>query len=267
MTTSALAAPTAPHPPTTNPHAAEPDAPATVERVDWIDPDNATAVSTCDTAGARSTPFETALPVRTPPAYRGQRNLIGFAWSGKAQRSLLFESRLEMSHLLRLDRDGAVVSMATQPFRIVFRRGNVTSWAVPDIFCRLTDGTGRVVECKRAEALANPKVAARIEGAKAACEALGFRYEVATELPAVYAANLRWLAGFRRDLYDPESVSERILDRLRVGPATLAELFSLGEPSITRPVVFGLLWTGHAHTDLSLRLTASSVATAGELRG
>lgn len=267
MTTSALAAPTAPHQPTANPDATGIGAPATVERVDWIDPDNATAVSTCDAAGARSTPFETALPVRTPPAYRGQRNLIGYAWSAKAQRSLLFESRLEMSHLLRLDRDPAVRSMATQPFRIVFRRGKVASWAVPDIFCRLTDGSGRVVECKRAEALANPKVAARIEGAKAACEALGFRYEVATELPPVYAANLRWLAGFRRDLYDPEGVADRVLARLGVGPATLADLFALGEPSLSRPAVFGHLWSGRAHTDLSLCLSAASVATAGELRG
>lgn len=235
-----------------------------VLRVDWIDVDNQSELQACDPASARSVAFERSAPVRALVAYRGQRHLSGYFWSAKAGRSLLFESRLEMHNLMRLERDPNVASLSTQPFRIAYRSEGRVRQPVPDIFCRLVDGTGRVEECKPSDAQRVPRIANKLALTRRAVESIGLDYHVVGELQPTFAANLLWLAGFRRQMRDPHGIRDHCMDRLaNNGPLPLREVVAPTEPAIALPVAFGLLWSGELTADLTAPLSTNSVISIG----
>ncbi|OLT36363.1 hypothetical protein BJF82_14390 [Kytococcus sp. CUA-901] len=67
---------------------------------------------------ARAELIVEGLPVRIPPSYRGQGNYPGLFWSATNQRTLVYESLLELDRLWLADFDLTVVALATQPFQI-----------------------------------------------------------------------------------------------------------------------------------------------------
>ena len=73
------------------------------------------------------------LPVRVPPAYRGQRNYPGLFWAASNQRTLVYESLLELDRLWLADFDPTVVAIATQPLQVRGRDGAALRSHVPDI--------------------------------------------------------------------------------------------------------------------------------------
>jgi len=138
----------------------------------------------------------------------------------------------------------------------------VLSWAdglrrerhVPDLFVRFTDGRGLVVDCRPVER-ADEKFLRVAALTSAVCDEVGWEYRLAAEPDPVLAANLTWLAGYRR----PYVADERTLGLLLEATADPAPLLptaaAVGDPMRVLPTLFHLLWTGRLVCDLDRPLT------------
>ncbi len=74
----------------------------------------------------------------------------------------------------------------------------------------------------------------------------GWAYDRLRELPAVRAANLRWLAGYRHRRYARTAVMAA-LEEVFAEPGPLPDgAAQVGDPVAVRPVLFAMLWRGQA---------------------
>lgn len=147
--------------------------------------------------------FEDALPAREYPAWKGKRHFEGAWWTTTNRASVGFESFLERSWVVAADFDPAVTKVAAQPFALLWPHGTPGQRDhVPDYFARLSDGRGRVVDVRHAERVSD-RSQAQFDLTRAACDEVGWQYEVWTGLPEPRSSNLRWLAGYRMDRFEP----------------------------------------------------------------
>jgi hypothetical protein len=209
-------------------------------------------------ADAAGCAFEDVAPVRSFPSFRGQRNNTGWWWCGTNR-----------DHVIRLDFAAEVVGLASQPFWLTWDDGRRGRRHAPDYFARLADGTGLVIDCRPAGRI-KPADAAAFAATERACAEIGWRYELAHEPDPVRMANLRWLAGYRRDRCRRVDIAAAALERAVV-PHRLLDLAQvLGDPLATLPVIFHLLWCSELETNLSLPLHENSVVavplSAGQRR-
>jgi hypothetical protein len=108
------------------------------------------------------------------------------------------------------DFDRNVKRIASQPFQLKARVDGTLLRRVPD-YLMVTDVGPLVVDVKRAEELLDPEVKITLELTRRVVEVRGWMYEVACEPEEVVYANIRFLAGYRREwLFDRE-----VLDELR----------------------------------------------------
>jgi len=205
--------------------------------------------------------FETVRPVRSFPAYRGQRHNTGLWWSATIGGHVGFESWLERDHLILLDYDPTVTAMASQPFWLLWDEGKRRRSHAPDFFVRLADGTGVVIDVRPAGRVP-PKDAATFSVSREACAQVGWQYRLVHEPDPVVMANVRWLAGYRH----PRCLRPALA---AVATAVFTEAVPLmdgaallGDPLASLPTVFHLLWCGLLHTDLAVALSESSLVTA-----
>ena len=67
----------------------------------------------------------------------------------------------------------------------------------------------------------------------------------------VRAANLRWLAGYRRPYVPVGSIAETLLAAASCPRPLIGLAESVGDPVAVLPTLFHLLWAGALHGDLS----------------
>jgi len=103
---------------------------------------------TADLADAWYERFEDLPAVRTPRAFKGQRNFAGSWWFATTQTHVAFESWLERDHLMLLDFAPDVVGVAAQPFTAVLPTCSGPRKHTPDYFVRTADGTGVVIDVR-----------------------------------------------------------------------------------------------------------------------
>lgn len=85
----------------------------------------------------------------------------------------------------------------------------------------------------------------------AVCDEVGWEYRLAGEPDPVLAANLTWLAGYRRP-YVLDDHTAGLLLEATVNPAPLLPTaVRVGDPMSVLPTLFHLLWTGRLACDLS----------------
>lgn len=151
-----------------------------------------------------SVPLQTALPIRRFYSWKGKRNYEGSWWSSTSGVHVRFESLLERGYLMTADYAAEVVGISAQPCALLWPRGTEgQKFHVPDFFCRLSDGDGRLVDVKhpdRVEASGRQFALTR-----EVCGQVGWEYEVFTGLPRIESQNLRWLSGYRQDRYAPDA--------------------------------------------------------------
>jgi hypothetical protein len=123
---------------------------------------------------------------------------------------------------MALDADPGVEAVASQPMWLhwVSESGKARRHA-PDFFVRRADGSGVLIDVRPDNRVSDPDSAVFAATAMMAGQA-GWAYARLGELPAVRAANLRWLAGYRHPRYARAAVM-----------ADLAEVFA--EPGPLRP--------------------------------
>jgi hypothetical protein len=95
-----------------------------------------------------------------------------------------YESWLERDRLVLLDFDPDVVGIASQPFWLFWAtaEGKARSHA-PDYFARLADGSALVLDVRSTDRI-KPRDRVAFDATREACDALGWRYEVAGAPPA-----------------------------------------------------------------------------------
>jgi hypothetical protein len=215
----------------------------------------------CELSQAAGVAFEDLVPVRSFAAFRGQRNNTGWWWVATTSRHVGYESWLERDHLIRLDYIPDVVGIASQPFWLSWPEGTRRRSHAPDYFARLADGTGIVIDCRPRQRV-GPRDAAAFAATERACAQVDWRYELAHEMPATRAANLRWLAGYRHPRHRRGEIANDAI-QAATRPLHLHDLaLRLGDPIGTLPVLFHLLWLGELDADLALPLHEKTMIVA-----
>jgi hypothetical protein len=193
--------------------------------------------------------FERVAPVRVVRAGRGQRNFSGAWWLASTGLHVGFESWLERDHLMGLDFDPSVVGVASQPFWLSWSSSGRPRRHAPDYFARLRDGTGVVVDVRPDDRIAPSDTEAFAVTAQA-CESVGWQYRRVGVIDPVWAANVRWLAGYRHPRCFDADRAARLREVLSA-PLPLADAVRLvGDRLAVLPVLFHLLWTGVLVADL-----------------
>jgi hypothetical protein len=182
----------------------------------------------------------------------------GLWFSTTVGRFMEYESLLERDWMLLLDFDREVEWMCEQPLRLRYLKDDQRVSHVPDLLVWRTQ-TPELCDVKSNERLEDPRFLAQVEATGRACAEAGFGYRVLSEPDRQLLVTVRWLAGFREPPPDPDGERARMLALLAVGPSTLCELMSGAvEPSLARPVLMRLLWTGEAMVDLTAPITEAS---------
>jgi hypothetical protein len=208
------------------------------------------------------TDLDAAAPWRTFRWYFGQRHYSGTFWSATEHDHVVYESRLELAALLLADLDRAVRGIAAQPFQLSVDVGGQSRRRVLDYLLDTVDGPV-VVDVVRQERLSHPKIQFPCSWTRQVLESVGWSYEIAPEPDAVRLANVRFLAGYRRDWL----MNQPILDELRARSSDLVGV-SIGDAErgvvnpplpLVRSAVLHMLWTQEFTADLNRPLGRSTV--------
>ena len=206
-----------------------------------------------------------AHPWRTFRWYFGQRHYSGTYWSSTVGDHVIYESRLELSCLLRADFDPGVRAIVAQPFRLTVPVNGQPRRHIPDYLWDTVDGTV-IVDVVRAERLAEPDVAALCAWTGRVVASLGWGYLVVSEAPAVELANIRFLAGYRRDWLINADVREAMRAEMpQLIGMSIAEAerhFPAYPPPLRRATVMNLLWRHELRANLTEPLRPSTVLEA-----
>ncbi|MGW5939675.1 TnsA-like heteromeric transposase endonuclease subunit [Streptomyces celluloflavus] len=209
--------------------------------------------------------FQPAAPWRTFRWFYGQKHYSGTYWSSTMSDHVIYESRLELTRLLYADFDHQVRAVYAQPFLMKTEIDGRMRRHVPDFLLLREGSVPLVVDVKPRKLLPRPKVRFSLGWARNVVESRGWEFEVWTEPPTDEVANLRFLAGYRRDWLFSSSLLREIR-AVDLEGKTLGEAFrSLpGRPvELVRAAVLHLLWRQHLVTDLTTPLSARHVLRGG----
>ncbi|WP_286199123.1 TnsA-like heteromeric transposase endonuclease subunit [Mycolicibacterium sp. ELW1] len=203
-----------------------------------------------------------ASPWRTFRWYFGQRHYSGTYWSSRVGDHVIYESRLELSCLIRADFDPDVRAMVAQPFLLSADVGGRLRRHIPDYLWDTVDGPV-VVDVVRRERLAHPDIETLCAWTNEVVGRLGWGYQVVSESEPVEFANIRFLAGYRRDWLVPSALSDAMraaIPALTGGSiARAASNFQDFPRPIRHAALFNLLWRHELRADLGDPLSPSTV--------
>jgi hypothetical protein len=203
-----------------------------------------------------------AQPWRTFRSYKGQRNYSGWYWSATERAHVIHESRNELATLLLADFDVGVHRIAAQPFHLTANVNGKIREHTLDYLLATDDGTV-VIDVTTEERLSGPKVAFLCAWTRQVIESIGWRYDVITEQPRVLLANVRFLAGYRRDWL----VNEAALSEVRSRASTLVgcriddaerHVADIPQP-LVRSALMHMLWLHEFPVDLSVPLSPTTL--------
>jgi hypothetical protein len=199
-------------------------------------------------------------PWRTFRWHHGQRHFPGSYWSATTSDHVIYESRLELARLLYADFDLQVQWISAQPFLLTAQVGNELRRHVPD-FLLLTDSGPVVVDVKPRHHLGKEKVTFTLAWSKVAIEDRGWEYEVWSEPPEAELANLRLLAGYRRQwFFEPDllkALTVADLDGARLRDAL--EVVTAWPRRLVWSHLMHLVWSHVYSVDLSWVLSGDHV--------
>jgi len=203
------------------------------------------------------------LPVRVPPTYRGQRSYPEFFWAATNDRTLVYESLLELDRLWLADFDPAVTRICTQPLQVTGLDGTDVRSHVRDVLLIDDDSTATVVDVKPAARGEEPRVRAEFEWRRRLCGDKGVRHELLTVGDSIMLRNIKLLALGRRPGRLPDGYLAEARARLDDTETTMRKILArrpvtCGE-SRWHAAVFALAWSGEVTIDLRDPVNAETI--------
>jgi hypothetical protein len=201
------------------------------------------------------------LPVREFRSYKGRQHYSGWYWSATLARLVVYESRLELARIMLADFDPSVTGVAAQPFLLTGADGTRTRRHVPDLLLMSADDGVMVVDVKAPSRMADPAVQAQFAWTRQVCAMRGWAFEAWPGTDPRLLANVRFLAGYRRDAFITVGLIPAVLDAAAGQPSVGAIERALSPehpPAVVRPVVLHLLWTGRLQADLTCPLSTDT---------
>ena len=172
-----------------------------------------------------------------------------------------YESWLGRHYIIEADRDSRVMGIAGQPFALTWPSGKRDVRHVPDLFCRALDGSGTVTDCRPVRK-ADDAFRYKCDVTAAVCGLIGWEFRLVGEPDPVWAANLRWLAGYRHPRFASPELEE-LLTGAFCKPMPLGEAArQVGDSIRVLPVLFHMLWLGRLTGNLSATLGYGTVLAA-----
>ncbi|WSN01895.1 TnsA-like heteromeric transposase endonuclease subunit [Streptomyces sp. NBC_01693] len=218
---------------------------------------------------ATSVRFEDVGPVSAFPVVPGRRWGPGWWWSATTGRHVMHGSAAMRTQLMVLDRDPNVTGLSGRPVRLLWRDtdGRVHSW-VPQLFARYADGPGLLADCPSSPSVGGNRAQRARVVLEAACAHVGWSYRRLEPPPAVVAANLRWLAGYRHPRNQGPPGLRAALAEAFAEPRPLADGADMvGDFLQVLPAVYHALWCGHLTTPLDEPLREGVMVCADADRG
>jgi hypothetical protein len=207
-----------------------------------------------------------ALPWRRFPCFLGQRNYSGLYWASTERTLVGYESRLELSRLTMLDFDRRVKRIASQPFCLVAAVDGKRLKRTID-YLALTDEGPRAIDVKRRDELERIDVHDVLEQTRRVVEARGWIYEVVCEPDETHYANIKFLAGYRRDWLFQKDVLAEVRETVAKNPGqpirAILEL-ATSPKHVAKAGLLHLLWTQELRADISVRLSVNSTVEVAQ---
>lgn len=203
-----------------------------------------------------------ALPWRTFRWYFGQRHYSGTYWSSTTRDHVIYESLLELSNLLFADYDSSVRQIVAQPFLVSVSFDGTVRRHIPDYLWGTAEGAV-LVDVVREERLTHPRIAVMCEWTRRIAESHGWRYRVLSERDPVELANVRFLAGYRREWLINASALEALRAEISsFEGATIAEVerrFTDTPKGSLRSALLHMMWRQEVSVNLAAPLQSSTV--------
>lgn len=199
-----------------------------------------------------------ARPRRTGNRYARQRNYHGLTWVASTAAHVWHESLLERYSLLSVDFNSDIVAVASQPMKMTFPDGTEH---YPDFIVLQSNYRQVVYDVKPAHKIRD-KVRRQFENTAAACKAVGWGYQVLSDLDPTVRSNIEHLALFRQHYFSPSpGARSRLMDAL-TEPMTLREAAAAMRhelPNGALGALKHLAWTGELALDLTTPLSKQSL--------
>lgn len=193
------------------------------------------------------------LPVRESANYRQRGNRIGHLWMASLDKLIAFESLLEKSILMDLDRNPSVKRVWSQPFRVDGfdeNRGGRYVYPTPDLLIEHKDGTLEVAEVKPSASVSHPdpdeyrdrpealdkairswtRLQNKMNYLEAELSRINMTVTVRTELTPVRRNNLEYMSLYRRPFPKHDDLPGKVMEQAKQGPVDNAN----SEPCSTR---------------------------------
>ncbi|MER7521023.1 TnsA-like heteromeric transposase endonuclease subunit [Streptomyces sp. NPDC126499] len=218
---------------------------------------------------AASVRFEGLTPVSAFPVVPGRRWGPGWWWSSTTGRDVVRGSSAMRTQLMVLDRDPELTGLSARPVRLLWRDtdGWVCSW-VSQLFARYADGSGVLADCLSSPTAGGDRARRVRMVLEAACARVGWSYRRIEPPPAVVAANLRWLAGYRHLRYQGPPGMRSALAEAFAEPRPLADgVAAVGDSLQVLPSAYHALWCGYLTAPLDGPLHERALICADADRG
>lgn len=202
-------------------------------------------------------------PWRAPACFKGQVNMPGYFWVSQTKQLVFYESRLEMAALKQMDFEEDITYALAQPFHLAFVASGRRANHVPDFFIWRKGSRPLLVNVKPRKYMEKPHNQAAFAACRELAAHLRIESRVVCEPDPIYFANVRWLAGFRRQPYLFDEIAPALLRRLASGPMEFGVWVRMPfEEALVRPVAFHLLWNRFVEFDTSDLLTDRTLVKA-----
>ena len=226
---------------------------AAVAAILIADDDGAPTVETADVNVLKRLVPDQLFAVRRPVSHQGMTNYILRVCVPSAHhdaRAVWCESFNEMSHLRDLLLTTRPTQVSTQPMRLEWVFASGVRSHVPDFLVRTANGGMTLVDVTTERKFDDPKVRAIMQLTGATAKALGWTYQVRTELPPQRIRNVNFIHASGHDIRHDQPSAARTL-RQATGPVDVERARGLLGGSATGYMrLWDLLAHGLAHIPL-----------------
>lgn len=226
-------------------------------------------VGTADLHTLAQTEPDRLYAVRRPASHKGMRNYISRVAvpSTAGPKAVWCESFNELSHLRDLLLTSRPTQVTTQPCRLEWVLSSGVRSHIPDFMLRYSDGHTLLVDVTTSSKVEDPRLLAILRITRATAEAMGWTYEVRTELPAQRVRNINFMHAGRRDVRQDRVAATRFL-RSVSGPVDVQRASEvLGGPPQGYARLWDLIAHGFVHLPLNDELDTDTNLSFASVKG